>query len=314
MDFRKLIGFGKNSFVISLPKAWVQKNKLKKGDPIYIEESDGDITLYPAIKEEEAAKEIVINVDGKSIKEIKRELVPAYINNFTTIILAGKELKKRAKQIRDLIHDLVALETIEQTSDKIITKSFLNVKELSVKDLIRKMETITRAMIADSKSVISKGSYENIRHRDDDVNRLYYLLLRILKYALNNPSLASNYFKMSSADILDVWRMAYVIEEIADEAKRTARYLRLVKLNKADKKRLIDLLSLIEDTYLNTMKAYYTGDRDLIYRMARRKSEIIKQCDELNENMWNKKYVPTVIEKFKFMAAATHNIGRIIYT
>ncbi|MDO8741164.1 MAG: PhoU domain-containing protein [Candidatus Woesearchaeota archaeon] len=314
MDFRKLIGFGKNSFVISLPKAWVQKNKLKKGDPIYIEENDGDIRLFPGLKEDDGNKEITLDVDGKSIKEIKRELVPAYINNFTTIILTGKELKKRAKQIRDLIHDLVALEIIEQTSDKVITKSFLNVKELSVKDLIRKMETMTRAMIADSKSVIGEGSYENIRHRDDDVNRLYYLLLRILKYALNNPSLASNYFKMSSADILDTWRMAYVIEEIADEAKRVARYLRLVKLNKADKKKLIDLLSLIEDTYLNTMKAYYTDDKDLIYKMARRKSEIIKQCDELYGHMWNKKYVPTVIEKFKFMAAATHNIGRIIYT
>ncbi|MBI2129883.1 AbrB/MazE/SpoVT family DNA-binding domain-containing protein [Candidatus Woesearchaeota archaeon] len=314
MEFRKLIGFGKNSYIISLPKAWVQKNKLKKGDPIYIEERDGDISLYPGIKEESDAKEITIDVDGKSIKEIKRELVPAYINNFTTIMLTGKELKKRAKQIRDLIHDLVALEIIEQTSEKIITKSFLNAKELSVKDLIRKMEIMTRAMISDSKSVISESSYENIRHRDDDVNRLYYLLLRILKYALNNPSLASNYFKMSSAAILDAWRIAYVLEEIADEAKRTARYLALVRLSNADKKSLIDLLSLVEDTYLNTMKAYYTDDRELIYRMARRKAEIIKQCDELYEHMWNKKYVPTVIEKFKFMAAATHNIGRIVYT
>src|SRR3989338_2184617 len=156
MDFRKLIGFGKNSFVISLPKAWVQKNKLKKGDPIYIEENDGDIRLYPSSMEEGDAKETTIDVDGKSIKEIKRELVPAYINNFTTITLTGKELKKRAKQIRNIIQDLVALEIIEETSEKVIAKSFLNVKDLSIKDLIRKMDIITRAMISDSRLAISE--------------------------------------------------------------------------------------------------------------------------------------------------------------
>ena len=30
MDFRKLISFGKNSFVVSMPKAWVNKFNLKK--------------------------------------------------------------------------------------------------------------------------------------------------------------------------------------------------------------------------------------------------------------------------------------------
>lgn len=314
MDFRKLIGFGKNSYVISLPKAWVQKNKLKKGDPIYIEENDGDISLFPSLREEGDAKEISIDVDGKSLKEIKRELVPAYINNFTTITLTGKDLKNRAKQVRDIIQDLVALEIIEETSDKVIAKSFLNVKELSIKDLIRKMDIMTRAMISDSKLAVNEDKYKNISHRDDDVNRLYYLLFRILKYALDNPSVASNYFKMSSPDILDAWRIAYSIEEVADEAKRVARYLRLIKLNKEDKKRLTDLFSLIEETYQSTMKAYYTDDRDLIYKMARRKAEIMEKCNCLHEDLWDRKHVPTVIEKLKFMAAATHNIGRIVYT
>ncbi len=39
MEYRKLISFGKNSFVISLPKAWVRHSKLKKGDLIYVEEA-----------------------------------------------------------------------------------------------------------------------------------------------------------------------------------------------------------------------------------------------------------------------------------
>ena len=32
MDARKVIGFGKNSHVVSIPKSWARKNLLKKGD------------------------------------------------------------------------------------------------------------------------------------------------------------------------------------------------------------------------------------------------------------------------------------------
>jgi phosphate uptake regulator len=32
VEFRRLIGFGKSSFVVSLPKNWIEKNKLVKGD------------------------------------------------------------------------------------------------------------------------------------------------------------------------------------------------------------------------------------------------------------------------------------------
>ena len=42
MEFRKLISFGKTSFVMSLPKGWVVKNKLKKGDLIALEEREDE--------------------------------------------------------------------------------------------------------------------------------------------------------------------------------------------------------------------------------------------------------------------------------
>ena len=45
MDYRKLIAFGKNSFVISVPKQWIKQNKLNKGDLIYLDESGPNLIL-----------------------------------------------------------------------------------------------------------------------------------------------------------------------------------------------------------------------------------------------------------------------------
>ncbi|MBS3174764.1 AbrB/MazE/SpoVT family DNA-binding domain-containing protein [Candidatus Woesearchaeota archaeon] len=43
MGFRKIIGFGGNSFVISLPKTWVNNLGLKKGDLVSISEDDDHV-------------------------------------------------------------------------------------------------------------------------------------------------------------------------------------------------------------------------------------------------------------------------------
>ena len=47
VEFRKLISFGKTSFVMSIPKAWVTKNNLKKGDLIVLQEKENNLLLSP---------------------------------------------------------------------------------------------------------------------------------------------------------------------------------------------------------------------------------------------------------------------------
>ncbi|MBS3134491.1 AbrB/MazE/SpoVT family DNA-binding domain-containing protein, partial [Candidatus Woesearchaeota archaeon] len=42
MEHRNLIKFGNSSFVISLPKDWIDRNKLKKGDAIFIEQNGSE--------------------------------------------------------------------------------------------------------------------------------------------------------------------------------------------------------------------------------------------------------------------------------
>ena len=59
MEYRKLISFGKNSYVVSLPKNWVRQNKLKKGDLVYIEENVSNLVLQPRPSESGDRKSVV---------------------------------------------------------------------------------------------------------------------------------------------------------------------------------------------------------------------------------------------------------------
>ena len=54
MEYRKLISFGKSSFVVSLPKSWIKQNKLKKGDLIHFEDEGNNLVIK---KKEEESKD-----------------------------------------------------------------------------------------------------------------------------------------------------------------------------------------------------------------------------------------------------------------
>ena len=92
MEYRKLISFGKNSFVLTLPKAWVRSNKLQKGDLVYIKENINNLILYPQQQGDQESKEIIIDVNKKSIRHIQREIIAAYIRNYRRIVLVGEEI------------------------------------------------------------------------------------------------------------------------------------------------------------------------------------------------------------------------------
>ena len=49
MTYRKIIGFGGSSFVVSLPKEWINKYGLKKGDVVNIEEESDMLRILPKI-------------------------------------------------------------------------------------------------------------------------------------------------------------------------------------------------------------------------------------------------------------------------
>src|SRR3989338_8682688 len=70
---------------LSLPKEWINKNGLKKGELILLEEDGNFIKISPLnIKQTKNDKEINIEFDG-DLKKLNSELAYAYIDNYKVI-------------------------------------------------------------------------------------------------------------------------------------------------------------------------------------------------------------------------------------
>ncbi|MBI2665723.1 phosphate uptake regulator PhoU [Candidatus Woesearchaeota archaeon] len=314
MEYRKLISFGKSSFVVSLPKNWVRQNKLQKGDLIYFDDNGPNLILSKQEnKHDDEEKEITIQTDKKSTRQIQREIISAYIRNYKTIILIGEELKNKVEDIQKIIQNLVALEILEQTSKKIVAKDFLNMPETEIKSLIKKMDVTVRSMLSDCKLIFTDDVYTNIKHRDSDVNKLSFLVYRAIRYGLEHPIIIDKKYHMSSNELLSLWWVVFNIENVGDDAKRIARYVQSMEFNPEMKNKFLSILDKLDKNYVQLMNSLYKNDQFLAHAIHETKKETIAQCDDFYKRYHQTMWCGHLVNQLKSLATNIHNIGRSVY-
>lgn len=313
MEPRRLISFGNSSYIISLPKPWIKKHNLNKGDFVYCSENnDYELILTP--QEREIKKELktaTIDVGKKTLKDIKTEIISSYINGYDIIKIQSQLPLHYPDKLRDIIRDLTTMDIVEQDNKVIIAKDFLNIEKISPEDLMRRIDLILRSMIADNKHHNNRLKFEKVYDMDVEINRITFMMFRFIKKALGDPSLARLY-GLAPGDLLSLWLLVSRLEKVGDEVKRVGTFLKALKLTRKEFNDLIYLYSLIEKEYLNAMKAYYNKDRGLALSVAFNKQNMINLCNEFLKKS-NKIMVGSVIEKFKGMEIYIEYIARAVH-
>ena len=312
MDTRSLIKFGRTSYVVTLPQSWIKKEGLGKGDPIHFEDNGSGLFISSSSKtKKDQNKKIEIDVTDKDLFRIRRELVAYYINGYDVIRIIGKDLMNKSKDIRDIMHSLVSLEVLEQTATRMTAKVFLSSKNIFIPQLIRKLDILNRNMMEDmtAKSV----DYNDILQRDNDVDRVTFLLLRIIKTNLQDNS-SARIANLSNNKLLDYWNVAYALEAIADEVRKLSFVFKDLSKNKAAFKNIIGLYSYLVKAYLKAMDAYYAHDVESAYKTSSIKIEVIQRCAELYNRYWDKKGAVIALERIKDLAFLIHGMGRRVYS
>ena len=309
MHVRKLVKSGYTSLVIAIPKEWIDRNKLMPGDLVYINEEANDLRIKIDYKEKKSAsKEKVISIDGKGDHTIMREIAAAYLNNYDFIIIKGAELKKNIKQVKKCISDLVALELVDESSDRIVAKSFLNLHDTDIKVLVKRIDNIIRSMILDSKEVYSDASLVNAIHdRDEEVNRLTFMVSKILKSAYNDKSILSA-LHFEEMDILRYWELNGSLEKIGDRIKNIAEIA--ISLKQAQRKCFLELFSHIESLFKEAMKSFYEKSSELSDEVSVKRKKLLAEIKNyINES--NSALCSQIAVNAYNMTAHINDISRI---
>jgi phosphate uptake regulator len=116
----------------------------------------------------------------------------------------------------------IGQEVIEETDTEIMLKDLLNPAEMPFDNTIRRMFMIVKAMHEDAITAIHSQNQtlaKDVTARDNDVDRLHWLIARQTNMILSNATL-SRKMNISPVMALHYFTISRIIERIGDHAER----------------------------------------------------------------------------------------------
>lgn len=210
-----------SSVLMSLPAEWVKTLGLKKGDILSIENNDDNsITIFPTRDRNNQDKEIAIHLFDLSHDRLINQIYGAYLLGYDIIKIIGKtqiDFENR-EIIKKAMRNLIGLEIVDEDGLNVTIQFLLDAHSMNISKILKQMNSIVNGMHRDIVNAM-KSRETNIdllvRGRDDEVNRQYFLIVRLIRTAMMDRRLASS-LDLTNIDILDYRIAANHLENAGD--------------------------------------------------------------------------------------------------
>jgi len=263
-ELRKVQSTPGGTFFVCLPKSWAEQQGLKRGAVVAITETmDGRLLIDTKYGVEPSPRTITL----KPSLYLGREIIGKYLLGFDIIRIEAKE--RISFEVRDTVKKavsrLIGLEIVEEDYSRIVLQCLLEPSSFPPEKILRRGYTIAAGMHRDVANSFLDGDVQlakNVIARDDEGNRLYFLLVRILRTIIQNPSLSEK-LGTSPIECLDYRLAASLVEAIGDECVRVAMKtieLKGAKLKENLKKIFVDFHMSCFEAHENALKAFFAGD------------------------------------------------------
>ncbi|MBI2546127.1 hypothetical protein HYV81_03025 [Candidatus Woesearchaeota archaeon] len=315
MEQRKLIGFGKATFSVTLPKTWIRKNRLKKGDTLSVQEtSRNSIEIIPKLEADEKQRSIDIEMENKGVKEVTRLLVSAYLNGYTHVTIKGSNAGK-VQYIRKKVHELIAAEVMEVTSNTIVIHIFWDVKSLNLRSMINRIEQITKTIFKETNEMCDGAcDIQDILEKSYEVQRQTLLAKRAITNALVDSDVAYK-FNASSLELCYTAFLIHYLDKIAEYIAGMSKILcetnLLKRLSPKAKAEIQHVLEEVYNNYERALIAYNTMDES----MANTVVDEFTHYDKIIRNIREKymqTWMPTFCGYIRRIITKTRDIGFIV--
>lgn len=230
MPGRKAIEMGEGTILVSLPKDWVRKNGIKKGDTLSVDElSARKLVVRPYEGGEGEKKQITIDYPGEDLSQVANDITGAYLLGYDVIKVVGSRVISREDRasFKETIGRLVGLEIMDEDAKKMTLQFLLEPTAIVPSQIVLRMSGLLDGMLKDVAEALHKGDSKIlalVAERDDEVDRLYFLLVRATRAAIVRPDVAEGY-GLSPVDLLDYRVLASFLESMGDAVSELSHTL-----------------------------------------------------------------------------------------
>jgi phosphate uptake regulator len=284
-----------SSILVSLPKEWVDANNLDKGNQVEIETGQGSISIS-ANKETRPTKELVISYPLPKEENIVADITGAYLLGYDVIQINSKSFVPGddREKIRNSMRRLVGMEIIEEDASHINMQFLLDATALNPEKILKRMSSISLGMYTDaSNGLISddKSNLQTLSNRDVEVNRQYFLLVRLIRSTLVDKRLAG-IFNLENIDVLDYRVAANLLENAGDSIVELSNLIYNSSLSKEYSKKIFDVVKDFNRLAEKSIDAFIKPDRLLAIEAISLHKKYEEKLSKLRITLGNKKQIP----------------------
>jgi len=281
---RKIMTLGRSSLVVSLPKEWIRANQLKRGDQLSMDiQRDGSLVVFPGVKKKREITEITLRVDpAESIPSLIRRIIACYLNGYSVIRLISTDIftVHQQRSIRSIV-GVLYMRVMESTARVIRIQTLIDESRAPIETAMRRMYIISTSMMHDALEALRNRDVQLakvIRSLDSDVDHFSFFLLRLLRCAVTNPSLA-NQLGIDPVDCMDYQTLVHRVEHVADHAANVSNRLILLKGygQRLDGHLLESILVMgneVLSVYDAAMKSFFSKNEELANDVIDRQSKV----------------------------------------
>lgn len=228
MEVRKLQTTAAGTFIVTIPKNWAEKLKLKKGDLVSIELEENDIVISPT-KPRVGVQSRSLEMDQfRDQRLLELCITASYIqgHDITEVVSKDKMVPDRKKWIRQAVESLIGVEIAEDYANQVVLQNLVDPSKFDLDRLLDRFSTTSKAVFQDAiRALVERDQAlaQDAFERGEESTRLYRLLMRLALQAAGDKKLRAqmNLTNISSVivkiiAIRELGRIAYYAMRIAE--------------------------------------------------------------------------------------------------
>ena len=284
-----------SSILVSLPKEWIDANNLGKSSQVEIETGHDSISIS-ANTEIHSTKKLVISYPLPKEENIVADITGAYLLGYDVFEITSKSIipEEDREKIRNSMRRLVGMEIIEEDASHINMQFLLDATTLNPEKILKRMSSIALGMYDDaSNGLISddKSNLQTLSKRDVEVNRQYFLLVRLIRSTLVDKRLV-NAFNLENIDVLDYRVAANLLENAGDSIVELSNFIYNSSLSKEHSKKIFNLVKDFSKLAEKSIDAFTKPDRLLAIEAISLHKQYEEKLSLLRITLSNKKQIP----------------------
>jgi phosphate uptake regulator len=227
------------------------------------ETGDGKLFIDPKYNAEQLPRVAALSAGPF----LGREIIGRYLLGFDIIRIEGKERIDFDVRnvVKSTVSSLIGLEIVEESYSQIVLQCLLEPSGFPPEKILRRNYAIVAGMHRDAAKSFINGDLQlakSVIARDDESNRLYFLLVRILRTIIQNPRL-SDKLGITPIECVDYRLAASLIEAIGDACVQVADKtvaLNGVKPSEELQRLLASLQAVCYDAHEQALKSFVNKD------------------------------------------------------